>query len=40
MTKEKWEQGRKLIDDLVKEIGGYPLKQVLYKQLERVRGFL
>ena len=34
------EKGRKLVDDLVKEIGGDPLKQVSYKQLERGREFL
>ena len=40
VTKEKWEKGRKLIEDLVKEIGGDPLIQVSYKNLERIRGFL
>ena len=40
VTKEKWEKGRKVIQDIVDEIGGDPSKQVSYKQLERGRGFL
>ena len=40
VTKEKWEKGRKLINDLIKEIGEIPLKQLSYKLLERIRGFL
>ena len=34
VTKEKWEKGRILVNDLVNEQGGDPRKQLSYKKLE------